>query len=149
MSDHFAGRWLGRPSGHFAWSLTPRYCPWRPRRQWLHQAGGTERRPRTTGCNLHDDLQLSAQARRAPVMFFGQDKSSTQTNPGGTPRAEGCSPPCSPPVFPLDTLVLTATMVVVVPVKDSGLVEGEWQLWRSIRRQSTAVIEEGSPWIAT
>jgi hypothetical protein len=21
-------------------------------------AGGTERRPRTTGCNLHDDLQL-------------------------------------------------------------------------------------------
>jgi hypothetical protein len=27
-------------------------------RQWRHQAGGTERRPRTTGCNLHDDRQL-------------------------------------------------------------------------------------------
>jgi hypothetical protein len=49
-------------------------------------------------------------ARRAPVVFFDQDKSSTQTNPGGTPRAEGCSPP----VFPLDTLVLTATRVVGV-----------------------------------
>ena len=70
VSDHIRGRGLGKPCGHFAWSLTPRYCCWRPLRQGLHQAGGTERRPRTTGCNLHDDLQLSPQARRAPVVFF-------------------------------------------------------------------------------
>lgn len=36
-------------------------------------------------------------------------------------------------LHPLDTHVLRATMVVVVPVKDCGPVEGEWQLWRSIR----------------
>jgi hypothetical protein len=26
VSDRVAGRRLGRPSGHFKWSLTPRYC---------------------------------------------------------------------------------------------------------------------------
>lgn len=40
-------------------------------------------------------------------------------------------------MFPLDTLILAATMVVVVPVKGGGPMEGEWQLWRSIRCRST------------
>ena len=57
VSDHVAGRRLGRPSGHFAWSLTPRDAVG-DLRQWRHQAGGTVRRPRTTARNLRDDLQL-------------------------------------------------------------------------------------------
>jgi hypothetical protein len=53
-------------------------------------------------------------------------------------------------VFPLDTLILAATMVVVVvPVKGGGPVEGEWQLWRSIRCRSTGRGSRGSSWIAT
>ena len=68
-----------------------------------------------------------------------------RANPRGTPRAEGVFPP----VFPLDTLILAATMVVVVPVKDGGPVEGEWQLWRSIRCRSTGRGSRGSSWIAT
>jgi hypothetical protein len=63
-----------------------------------------------------------------------------RADPGGTPRAEGVFPP----VFPLDTLILVATMVVVVPVKDGGPVEGEWQLWRSIRYRSTDRGSRGS-----
>ena len=96
VSDHLRGRGLGRPSGHFGWSLTPRDCSWRPLRQWRGQAGGTERRPRTTGCNLLDILQLPEALRRARVALVAQDKSSMRANPRGTPRAEGCSPRCSP-----------------------------------------------------
>ena len=43
-----------------------------------------------------------------------------RANPRGTPRAEGVFPP----VFPLNTLILAATMVVVVPVKGGGPMEG-------------------------
>jgi hypothetical protein len=31
---------------------------WRPLRQQRHRVGGTERRPRTRGCNSHDDRKL-------------------------------------------------------------------------------------------
>lgn len=49
-------------------------------------------------------------------------------------------------MFPLDTLILAATMVVVVPLKDMDQWEGEWQLWRSIRCRSTGRGSRGSSW---
>jgi hypothetical protein len=97
VSDQLAGRRLGRPSGHFGWSLTPRNCCWRPLWQWRHQAGGTERCPRTTGFNLHDGLQLSC------GLAARQSCSSTRTNPrsrriqGEHLARRGCSPPVFPP----------------------------------------------------
>jgi len=97
VSDHIRGRGLGRPSGHFAWSLTPRDCCWRPLRWWHHQAGGTKRRPTTAISNLRTDTQLRC------VLAGREWRSWTKKNPrrrgiqGGTPRAK----PCSPRVFPL------------------------------------------------
>jgi hypothetical protein len=96
VSDHIAGRRRGGASGHFAWSLTPWNGCCRPLRQQRHQAGGTERRPRTTGCNLHDDLQLpDALAARESVSLTGRNPRSTGVE-GGTPRTRPCSPSCSP-----------------------------------------------------
>ena len=86
------------------------------------RAGGTYRRPKTMGCNLHDDLQLPDALRRGRVALVDQDESSMRANPGGTPRAEGVFPP----VFPLDTLILAATMVVVGSVTGAGSMEGAW-----------------------
>jgi hypothetical protein len=51
-------------------------------------------------------------------------------------------------VFPLDSLVLAATMVAVVPVRDGEPVKGEWELWRSIRCRSTDRGSRGSSRIA-
>jgi hypothetical protein len=107
---------LGAPTPFQRWRERPRRWPrawqanrlfrvvahatgwcWRPLQQWRHQAGGIERRPRTTGCNLHDVLHLSH------ALAVRQSSSSTiagvttETSPGGTPRAEGVFPP----VFPL------------------------------------------------
>jgi hypothetical protein len=62
-----------------------------------HQAGGTERRPMTTGCNIRGQTGLSS-ALTAPESLRATSKDpSTLSSPGGTPRAKGCSPP----VFPL------------------------------------------------
>jgi hypothetical protein len=46
--------------GHFAWSLTPQDCCWRALGQWRDQAGGTDRRPTTTACNLRGESRLSS-----------------------------------------------------------------------------------------
>jgi hypothetical protein len=59
-------------------------------------AGGTQRRPRTTGCNVSDDLHLPRRARRARVASVDGREASSQSRRGGTPRAEVCSPLCSP-----------------------------------------------------
>ena len=83
-------------------------------RQWRHQAGGTERRPTTTVCNLRDDSQLPVRSPRASRVRW-PGGSSTHASIQGEHLARG---PCSPSVFPLDGLVLAATMVVVVPVID-------------------------------
>jgi hypothetical protein len=107
--DHVRGRRLGRPSGHFWWSLTPRYCYWRPLRQRRHQAGCTERHPRTTGCNLHDDRQLpDARAAR-------ESRYLTKTHPRCEPiqgehlARRGCPPPGVPPSWRIKSLVWRAS----------------------------------------
>ena len=97
VSDHLAGRKPGRPTGHFGWCLTPRDCCWRPLRPWRRQAGGRERRPRTTGGNLHDDLQLSHGPAARQSCSSTKGNSATQTNPGGTPRGRVLFPPPVPP----------------------------------------------------
>ncbi len=129
VSDHVPGRRLGRPSGHFGWSLTPRDCCWRPHGQWRHDAGGRERRPTTTACNLRGDSRLSSapDARESPAATW--EEPSTLCCPGGTPRARALFPHR----VPLDMLLLAATMVVGVPAKDGGPVEGAWRSWRFIR----------------
>jgi hypothetical protein len=81
MSDHIAGRSRGRPIGHFGWSLTPRCCSWRPLRRRLHQSGGIERRPRTTGCNLHDDRRLPDALTACEPRYDRPPKASMPTFP--------------------------------------------------------------------
>ncbi len=97
VSDHVAGRGLGRPSGHFGWSLTPRDCCWRPLRQWCHQAGGIERRPMTAGRNLRGESPLSSAlaARETSVATCGG--AFNTACPGGTPRARALFPLRVPP----------------------------------------------------
>jgi hypothetical protein len=145
VSDHIRGRGLGRPRGHFGWSLTPRYYSWRPLRRRFHHAGGIGRRPRTTGCNLHDGRKLLDALTACEPRSLDQDGTSMRANSRGTPRAEWVFPP----VFPLDTLILAATMVGVVLVEDDGPLEGEWQLWRSIRCRSKGRGSRGLSSIAT
>ncbi len=114
VSDHVRGRRLDRSSGHFAWSLTPRDWCWRPLGHWRHhaaaQSAARERRPAscTTTC--------SCPAGSPPRSY-----SSTRTNPRRRPiQGEHLARRgCSPTVFPLDTFILAATMVVVVPVMDA------------------------------
>jgi hypothetical protein len=96
VSDHVRGRRLGRPSGHFAWSLTPRDCCWRPLRQWRHHAGGTERRPTSTACNLHDDLQLSRGLARRESHLLTRKKSRHRVVEGEHLAQRGCSPTVFP-----------------------------------------------------
>jgi len=97
VSDHVPGRRLGRPSGHFGWSLTPRDWYWRPHGQWRYQAGVMERRPTTMACNLRGDLQLSSVfgARESPAPAF--EDSLGAVPPRGEHLARGpVPPPCSP-----------------------------------------------------
>ncbi len=98
VSDHIRGRGLSRPKGHLGWSLTPRDCCWRQLRQRRHQASGTERRPRTTGCNLHDDQQLPDPLTARESQLVDPDLSRDVGNPGGTPRARVLFPYCVPPL---------------------------------------------------
>jgi|SRR5215204_7181498 len=101
VSDHIRGRGLGRPRGHFGWSLTPRDCCWRPLWPFRHQAGGTERRPRRTGRKLHDVRQLPDVLTVRESGLIDQEISSMRPTAGGTPRAHGVFPP----VFPLEALI--------------------------------------------
>jgi hypothetical protein len=61
-----------------------------------HQAGGTERRPTTTACNLRDDLQLPSElaARESPIR---RGRFLQRYAVQGEHLARG---PCSPTVFP-------------------------------------------------
>jgi hypothetical protein len=72
--------------------------------QWRHQAGGTERRPRTTVCNLHEESPLSyaLAARESPAATW--EDPSTLCCTGGTPRARAGSPRCSPPFSPKEAI---------------------------------------------
>ena len=97
VSDHVRGRGLGRASGHFAWSLTPRDCRGRPHGQWRHNSGGTKRRPTTITCNLRGESRLSSElaARESPAATWRIP--STLCRRGGTPRATALFPPLFPP----------------------------------------------------
>ena len=99
VSDHIGGRRLGRPSGHFGWSLTPRDCCWRPLRQWRHQAGGTERRPTTTACNLRRRLAVvPRRSPRASRCSSTRTRSSTRDQSRGNTSRGGGVPPRVPPL---------------------------------------------------
>jgi hypothetical protein len=82
------------------------------RRSAPRQAGGTDRRPTTTARNLRSDLRLPC------ALSVRQSLSSTWRIPrraaiqGGTPRAR----PCSPSVFPLETLIELGRSVHDLPI---------------------------------
>ena len=116
MSDHIAGRRLGRPSAHFGWSLTPRDCCWRPLRRWRYETGGTGRRPTRTPvtCATTSSCSVTSRARAA---FVDQEQSSSQNDPGGTPRARALFPS----VFPLrnDRVDRNRSVLDLPPLNDS------------------------------
>jgi hypothetical protein len=96
VSDHIAGRRLGRPCGQFGCSRhgiavgdrTGRAAP----------SGRHRAPPEDDGLQPARRSAVAGCARRARVALVDQDGSSIWANPGGTPRAEGVFPPvrCSP-----------------------------------------------------
>lgn len=49
-----------------------------------------------TVCNLRDDLRLPCALAARESLSLTKKKSRHRAIEGGTPRAEACSPPCSP-----------------------------------------------------
>ncbi len=96
VSDHVAGRRLGRTGGHFGWSRTPRDWRWRPHWQcgtrWAAQSAARRRRPVTcaTRCSCSAPSPRASRVRRpGRALVAGASR-------GNTSREGPVPPPCSP-----------------------------------------------------
>jgi hypothetical protein len=73
----------------------------------MRQAGGTERRPRMTGWNLHDDLPLPHALARARVAVGDQEETRDRAIKGEHLARGPCSPLLFPFLFPLQSVTLS------------------------------------------